>query len=135
MCHIQTTLRNIRVKFGPVATGPTFERATAANGGVGGEAAHANTAYLVRKVNPFMTGRRSGRFFMPGVSDSVATPDGAIAEANLDSFQTALDAFYDGWVANIGDLKIFPASGSDPNPVTSLAIDARAATQRRRFRR
>lgn len=146
------TLAGTRVKFGPMDDGP-FAYVTHGVAGTsgGGAVAPPNVAYLVRK-NSASGGRRgAGRMFFPGVAEANADNVGAVDPPYLASFQTAVTAFFnglnsvslpmylihsDGTYLKIvdGEAVVRVVEAKMPTAVTSLAVDAKVATQRRRLR-
>jgi len=128
-------LSTILVKVGPDVSGPSIEVPTELGGGTAGNVAPPNVAALVRK-NTVHGGRKgSGRMYLPGIIESVVGDDGVLdttfrngLQADLEEFRAALDA---------AEIEMFLLHGDATSPyqVTSLNVQASAATQRRRLRR
>lgn len=128
----------VLVKFGPVATGPSALYSDVHNGGISGECAPPSVAFLVHKNTAFGGRSGSGRFYIPGVPEAGVTVGGALAG----TYQADVQADMDGFVAaqTAGDLPLVLLHSDDspapnPYPITSLGVDAKVATQRRRLRR
>lgn len=135
MSSSEVRLEEVRFKIGPVATGPTFVEAVGQNGGDSTAQVSPNTATLIEKQVNGLSGRLWGRSFWPGLPEDVVNSSGALTSTWINSRNSDLDTFQDAVETLTSGLWIFPADGSDPNPVAALRIDARAATQRRRLRR
>lgn len=98
-----------------------------------------NCAYLVRKRTGLGGRQHRGRLFMPGLNETLVDPAGVMSSATVAVLQGDWDAF----LAAVNDptpmviLHSDPLVGSPPAPtdVTSLPVDNRIATQRRRLRR
>lgn len=100
-----------------------------------------NTAYLVHKRTALGGRSGRGRFYLPGVGESVIDGTGVLDPATKAVFQTRLTQFLTDLEAspNIAGMVLFHDSlgagaALPPTPVTSLVIDNRCATQRRRLR-
>ena len=131
-------LQEVRVKFGPNDVGPIGQFAGTAVGGLNSAAIEPNSTILVRKLTAFggRTGR--GRMYVPGLGDLQVDSAGnilssplSIAQAAFTDLLTSLDA---------GGLPMFLLHDEDspvstPLEVTSLSVDTKIATQRRRLRR
>jgi hypothetical protein len=106
-----------------------------------GGSAPQNTAVLVHKVAPY---GRSGRMYLPGVTEGNVSPNGALNGTELGIWQDAIDAAADDLAAYIGTpffehcMTGQPAGGGDytiTKPISTYAVDGVVATQRRRLRR
>jgi hypothetical protein len=129
------TLVSCLVKFGPNDTGPSAEFTGNDPGVLSASGAVSNTAYLVRK-NTSLGGRKGrGRMYLPGVVESTVGSDGAIDPTPLASLQLEVTGF--GNVLTLGSLPmvLLHNDATAPTPVTSLVVQGRVATQRRRLRR
>lgn len=111
-----------------------------------------NVAWLIHKnTDNRPRGRRDGRSYLCGLPESAVSDTGTIEAASVASANTTLQAFYDGisdsgvFVSGEGwpvVLETTPASRApgtqsvtiSSRRVTSLTMDARAATQRERLR-
>ena len=135
---IDITLSSVLVKFGPNATGPSFERPTGIQGTQTDATAAPNLALLVRK-NTSGGGRTGrGRFYIPGVSEDDINEGGVLSGGYLSLAVTACNDFHTELVAADLTPALLHSAGSpvqQPLPITSFSPDATAATQRRRMRR
>lgn len=130
-------LAQVLVKFGPNATGPSALLGET-DGGSLSSPCTPNVAFLVRK-NTAAGGRAGrGRFFLPGVVESQVDGAGMIASETRTNLQADLDTL----MSSLVSAGLIPtllhgenAPISTPLQVTSLTVDAKAATQRRRLRR
>lgn len=128
-------LSGVLVKNGPNATGPSATFAVNTPGTLGGTAGYAGASVLIEK-NTASGGRKGrGRMFMPGISESEIDVGGALAGGYRTLQQTAWTAFLNALSADAIPMVLLHADATAPTPVTSLAIDATIATQRRRQRR
>lgn len=129
------TLTSCLVKFGPNTTGPSAEFAAAAIGGIGGAGSPSNAAYLVRK-NTSLGGRQGrGRMYLPGVAESTTGSDGAIDPGTRDIIQDEVTTFGNLLVLASIPMVLLHTDATAPTPVTTLVLQGRIATQRRRLRR
>lgn len=133
-CNTALVLDRIDIKVGPVSSGPTISLPVAENGAQTGDTMGPQVAMLVRKQVDNVSTRLAGRMFWPGLTVGNVTPGGQIDSTPLGLFQDAWDDFYDGLVALTSAPYIFTQS-SDPRPVSSLTVQDKIATQRRRNRR
>lgn len=138
------TLTTIDVTVGPTPDPVIFSKSFGLVGGTAFETPPLNTALLVKK-NSAVGGRANrGRFYWPGlIAETDISEVGIIGGASVAAIQTDFDAFLDA----LGDLDDGDELGIEmvilhdsespavtPTPVTSLTVDALAATQRRRMR-
>lgn len=128
-------LQQVRMKRGPVASGPTYVLEINEGGTTGGPGGNPNTALLVQKAVPTVTGRYWGRMYVPTLTDGLLDSTGSLTEANRQSFQSAFNELYTvldsiGWTP-----QVYPEDSSDPRLVSGFNVQGRAATQRRRMRR
>lgn len=128
-------LREIRMKRGPVASGPTSILEVNEAGTTGGPGGNPNTALLVKKAVPTVTGRYWGRMYVPCLTDGLLDSTGSMSEANRGSFQEAFDELYTVLTTVGWEPQVYPEAVSDPRVVTGFNVQGRAATQRRRMRR
>lgn len=143
------TFTGVRVKAGPMETGPFADVGASNVGGNANAATSPAVCYLVRKVTGSGGKSGTGRMFVPGLADNEVDEAGKISTTRLTSLGTAWTAFFNALVtANIpmvllhsyGDYtnsagQPVHVEPKDPTPVTSLVIDGTVATQRRRQRR
>lgn len=141
-----------------------FERAPSAiAGGVGtGAVAPPNVAYLFRKITTRGGRRGRGRWFVPGVQEAHVDADGLLTSGIVATYNTAAAAYLTALAAaaGAGEKPVIPillhnnssstarstspgsvtvtvtqgAAGPLPDVITSMTLDARVATQRRRLR-
>jgi len=126
------------VKFGPTATGPT---GTASGGGAGGGATPGmspNVAYLIHKATIFGGRAGRGRMFVPGVAESSVNQAGDVDGGSVTALQGAVDAL----IADLNTAGMIPvllhgaaSPLTVPSTITTMTVDSRVATQRRRLRR
>lgn len=123
------------VKFGPNTTGPSAEFTGSEAGGAAGSGGVSNTAYLVRK-NSGLGGREGrGRMYLPGVTEVDVGSDGLVDPILLGALQTDVTNFGAGLTLGGFPMVILHNSATTPTPVTTLVVQSRVATQRRRLRR
>lgn len=133
-------------KLGPNDTGPSALFTGDTAGSLSADSAPPNVAYLIRK-NTALGGRRGrGRCYQPGITEAGLFSDGVIASATLAAIQSDADSFFSGMSvvgyplyllhADSVDENGEPIPGTAPPPtlITSLTVDPRVATQRRRLR-
>jgi len=100
-----------------------------------------NCAFLVQKRTGKAGRRNRGRWYLPGVPESIVGSDGTVIESNRAALQTAAQAFLTGMPAAAGGLVmvILHSTGVSgvpaPTVVTQMVVDSRIATQRTRLRR
>lgn len=133
--NADTILTSTLCKFGPNASGPSA-LFTGARGGTGStDSAPPNTCLLIRKSTAAGGRSGTGRMYMVGLADSSVVDGGDIGSGAQTSAQTAADAFLARMTAEDWPMALLHAAVSDPTVVTALAVQGRAATQRRRLRR
>lgn len=106
------------------------------------DCAPQNCAFLVHKLTNRAGRRGKGRFYLPGIPESVVDNAGGVASAFQGTMNTALAAFLAD-IAALPDLtgmvlihnEGVTAVPAAPTPVTQLVVDRMIATQRRRLRR
>lgn len=129
------TLSSIRVKMGPNDTGPMVDYATNNSGGSSQDSVVPNAAMLISKVTAVGGRKGRGRMFHPGYGESGMEDGGVWLPAGLAAFQQnwtdflGLLAFNDVPMVLLHSQPIIT-----PNLVTSLVLQPRAATQKRRLR-
>jgi hypothetical protein len=131
-------LTSVSVKFGPVATGPTGEFAGTEAGGAGGQATSPNVAALIHKNTAFGGRAGRGRMYIPGLQESDLNEAGNLDSGAVTAWQASLLAFLVSVTGDNLDPVVLHGVGSPlstPSPITSLTIDSKVATQRRRLRR
>lgn len=131
-------LKEVLAKEGPNDLGPQAIFTGTENGGNASQGSSSAVALLIHK-NTSAGGRPNrGRMYLPGASEAAVAPNGELTAAFQTSLQAQAQAFHNGF----GDLSLTPVllHGPDspvanPTQITSLVVDARVATQRRRQRR
>ena len=105
------------------------------NGTVSGDPMTPQVAYLVKKLTALGGRRNRGRFYLPGVVESKVDGAGNVLGAFQTTIQTSMDDFMtDTGAADIG-VVILHSDGGTPTDVTSLQVEPKVATQRRRLKR
>lgn len=130
------TVTTIRVKFGPDATGPSFDNAATING-AGGPSVGPNTAFLVQKSTLFGGHAGRGRMYLPGVPETSIDSPGTLAAGIATAINSDLTTFLSGLTAAGIPMVLLHGDSSPlvtPSPVTGLVCSGTAATQRRRLR-
>lgn len=105
----------------------------AGSGAVDG--ASPQVAVLVRKLTGLAGREFRGRMYLPGPSENAVTASGFLAATNLAAYQTAADNYLAALLSNAHPMILLhdnPATAV--NTVTSLSVDPKVATQRRRLR-
>lgn len=100
-----------------------------------------NTAYLVHKRTGLTGHRNRGRFYLPGVIESVVDNKGLVDGATVAAWNTALTGYLSD-VAAVGGILgmslLHTPSDDVPTPadtlINGLSLDPIVATQRRRLR-
>lgn len=120
----------------------TVDLATPVNGGVTSGSCPPNTSFLIRKGTGQGGRRNRGRMYIPGVPREAIFANGDIATTTVTGLQTRVDDLQDGpTLVDAGfttpvllhGLGLSPTPVS-PTPVTSLNVQTKVATQRRRLR-
>jgi len=128
-------INTILVKVGPDDTGPSAEIPSEGGGGTAGNVAPPNLAVLIRK-NTSLGGRHGqGRLFLPGVIETVVGDDGALDTTFRNGLQSDWNDFLAALVLAEIPMTLLHGDATAPTVVTSLTVQAIAATQRRRLRR
>lgn len=134
------TIPGAILRVGQDGTDPvTFESNNAAGTGAGGAGVFPpNTAMLVQKRTGLGGRRNRGRMYIPAVvPEAGADNAGLIDPTYLAGRQTAATAFLAAVaaVSGVGTMVVLHSEApSTPAGVTSLVVDPRLATQRRRLR-
>jgi len=104
-------------------------------GTVSGDGTAPQVAYLVKKLTALGGRKNRGRMYLPGPNESKVDADGSVISAFISSSQSSLDNFMtDTGAADIG-IVILHTDLSTPTDVTSLVMEPKVATQRRRLKR
>jgi hypothetical protein len=100
-----------------------------------------NSALLIRKRTDAAGRRGRGRMYLAGIAENVVSPTGDIDDATVAYYQGAATDFFDAvqLLTQVEDMVVLHRSegiGSEPppTPITSLQVQKRIATQRRRLR-
>lgn len=130
-------LSSILVKLGPNDTGPSHVRATSLNGAwAATDAGAVAPAVLIRKSTALGGRRGRGRFFLPGVPESVISAGGTYGGTYVTDTQGRATALLVALTANNVPMVLLHGDSSTvPTPVTALAVQPVLGTQRRRQRR
>lgn len=134
----QTALTSIKAKMGPTATGPTFEKSLAIQGTDAGQGVPANTSLLVTKVTAFGGRAGRGRFYIPAFDETEVDAAGNLSPAMRTAAQNAMNTFLTELEGDNLSMEVLHGDGSplsEPSNVTSLVVQNKVATQRRRLRR
>jgi len=124
------------VKFGPDSTGPSALVPTTING-AGGTGASPNVTWLVQKVTAVGGRAGRGRWYLPGMPESVVGGDGVLDATARANMQGDINELIAAWAAEGLVPMVLHGEGSPisvPSQITALNVDTRAATQRRRLR-
>lgn len=125
----------VRVKLGPNVDGPMAEVIATGLGTASGTAVPPNTALCVRK-NTNVGGREGqGRFFIPGIPEASVDQSGQLEAGYATAAQSVCTSFLASCEANDLPLEVLHNSNRSPSGITTLSVQSRVATQRRRLRR
>jgi hypothetical protein len=105
-----------------------------------------NTACLVHKRTAVAGRQGRGRMYIPGLQESQVTETGAILSAYIPTLQADVDVYFNGFTDEVIGastlswylLHSLPLGALVPPPptrITTMQVDGRVATQRRRLRR
>lgn len=129
------SLTLVRVKLGPDDTGPSGEASGTGSGGVGGQAAPPNVAFLVHKATATGGRRGRGRMYLPGVGDALVGSAGELIGETASTLESSLFTFAGALTLAGLPLAVLHDGAFPPSLITGLTVDGRVATQRRRLRR
>lgn len=102
-----------------------------------GSTAPTNVALLVSKLTASGGRKHRGRMYLPAayVSPSDYLPNGSVLSTRVTALQTIMTALLTNMNTALFQMRLFHADGSTaPTTVTSLRVESRLATQRRRLR-
>ncbi len=127
----------VRAKLGPDATGAVFEAPHTNVGTLSSSMGASAPAMLVRKNTDDGGRKNRGRFFIPGIPESLIDVGGQLTGGMVTGAQGRLDDFLTGLTTRHIPMVILHQDDdvTIPTTVTSLAVQATVATQRRRQRR
>jgi hypothetical protein len=102
----------------------------------GGNPLPSNCAVLVHKRTALGGRRGRGRMYLPPFTagELDVGPSGVIDGPDYTAIQDELDVFYGLMVSNDLQPSLYHSDGGSGNIITSLVLDTRIATQRRRMR-
>lgn len=127
----QVTFSNISI----VGETLGYELARNVVGGHSGEIPPPNTSLLVRKLTGIRGRTNQGRMFPPGlVYEGTYNNSGQMSSTDRNEYQTKFTGFLEALEALSAPMVLFHGNEDDPTPVSSLFVEATAATQRRRLR-
>lgn len=133
---LNTFLQSVRVKFGPNDTGGFGEVADGNNGDAVGESWAPQISLLIEKVTNAGGRRGRGRMYVPGFVEATVDEGGVIDPANVIAINGALVEFIaDLQLDGLQPVLLHSSAPSAPTVISSLLVDPRTATQRRRNRR
>ena len=129
------TFAAVRVKLGPDASGPSGEHSVGSVGTIGGNAAPPNVAVLGSKSTPLGGRHGRGRFYWPGVAEASLLSNGTVEGALVTGYQVMIDDVLSAMNFVSLPMMLLHADETSPTAITSVAVQTRFATQRRRLRR
>lgn len=135
LCSSYTAL-GVRISVGSDPGSIIWESTEGTGVGANGPAAlPQNVALLVRKQTASGGRRNRGRFYVPGINDGDADAAGFVTPASLAAFQVSMTGLFNGLATNGTPMVLFHSEAPfTPTVVTSLVVDSKVATQRRRLR-
>lgn len=120
------------------ASGPIGALTGPLTGGDSGFMAPPNVCVLVKMATLNSRSQRSGRMYLPGVNEDQLQANGALTDTYQDDTQAAIATWWD----YLDSQNIVPVVNSkasagsyEPTTITSMDVQALAATQRRRLRK
>lgn len=132
-------LSEVRVKYGPNATGPEGGITTSNQGTLAAQSATPNTTWLIRKGTAGGGRRARGRMYLPGIPENNVDSGGNIDATFRNAMQTQANEFLADCIAGGLAPMVLHAPGKSlvpaPTAITTLAVQPVVATQRRRLRR
>jgi len=129
------TLEKIKVKLGPNATGAEATLAVGTAGGQALEPLPPNVSVLVNKLNATGGKKNAGKIFWVGVPEAATDGGGLLTPTWLGDLQDAMDIFLGALSGEDAPMVILHNDSTTPTEVTSLSVQQRLATQKRRLRR
>jgi hypothetical protein len=129
------TFRGAEVRFGQPSGPPlVYDAFRSVAGSGGGASLPSNCALLVKKRTALGGRQGRGRMYVPmtSVGEGGVDPNGMIDSATVTALQAAWTNIYN----QLDAVLLHDSSGpvTLPTPITSLGVDSRIATQRRRMR-
>jgi len=128
-------LSAVRIKYGPTATGPSFETTGESVGGQSGNPASSNVAYLIHK-NTALGGRQGrGRLYIPGVTESFINAGGSVDSTMFPNLSGDCGDFFADLIAADLPPMLLHGDALAPTDILNFEPDPRCGTQRQRMRR
>lgn len=133
------TFLGVRCYIGPTPATTLVESNASVAGGSGGEVSYLAASVLVRKATATPGRKGKGRSYWPWVTETFVNPGGILTSA----YVTGTQANFTAWFGDCAAAGVEPyiLHGVDsmgaydlPTPITSLTVEAKIATQRRRQR-
>lgn len=132
----QLSLYKIRVKNGPIDTGPFIEVSVGEPGTIASQALPNQACVLMRKNTALGGKKHRGRSFWPGGCENQTDGAGLLTDAALLAWQGAVEDFYIAVSAAGYQPVLLHTLGTDtPTPITTVIVQQLLATQRRRLRK
>lgn len=129
------TIGPTHVQVNPGAGVLSGDGTTTEVGGSPDERPPPNVALLVRKGSLTPGRRGRGRLYLPwAVTETAVNEQGSIDGGTVDDFQEAFNAWLAGLTTDDVPMVILHTTAGSPATVTSLSVQNRVATQRRRLR-
>lgn len=132
------SLTSILVKFGPNATGPAALWSGNQPGFETTDQEAPQVSALVHKNTPFGGRTGKGRMYLPSIPSTYVSNNGVVNSGWISSRNADLESFFDKLVADDVPPALLHSPDSPvaaPILITSLTLDSKVATQRRRIRR
>lgn len=126
------------VKFGPNDIGPSAIRNLDITGDMGGDGLVPSVAVLARKITALGGRAGHGRLYWPFVGASMVDDGGNFTGSWREAFETMLNDFKDDLSSTELPMTLLHGEGSPietPLIVSSLSVQSKVATQRRRLRK
>lgn len=137
--HSQTNqvgVGSVLVKYGPDATGPFAEVVGAGAAGTASASAPPNVAILAKKNTGFGGRKGSGRWFLPGFSETAIDQGGNLDPGLASELQANIDDFLEDLTGHLTPMVLLHQDDvTPPYAVTGITVQNKVATQRRRLRR
>jgi hypothetical protein len=112
-----------------------FGQASGSTAGTGTASATPAVAMLAKKITGLAGRKNHGRMYLYPPNESNVDQGGNLDSTFMTAVQTALNTLYSNLNgAGLGGIYLLHADGSTPTAVTSIQLEGRVATQRRRQR-
>lgn len=133
------SLTGCLVKLGPNATGPQALVSANIPGKGNAESAPPNVAAIIRKQTEFGGRKGRGRMYQPGIAEANISSTGTMSGAAFTAMQTSWSTFLTGLLEEDIPMVLLHSEQdgglTPPYVVSSLLVESRIGTQRRRNRR